>query len=515
MSLPKKLFRGSVAQTLMTLVNIAVGLFMLPFMVSQLGESLYGFWILIGGFTASLYLFDFGFATAVTRFMSRFISQGEEDAANRVINSALLIYTGLALLVLVATLTIAAVSKIWVEDPSNVDMVRLLVFLAGLGLVISFPFKAFAGIGAAYVRYDLMAWTRIAIKLITTAFTIIALLSGYKLIAVALVQLGGSIASDLATLLIAKYLFKPLRLKADFIDRETIRSLAGYSGWAFLLDLTKLIKGKADIFIIGGLLGTGPLTIYYVAVRLVEYSLDFLTKATGMTTPVFAGYQAREDYEGLRSKTVIFIRINLLLGAFAAYGLILLGEPLIRIWMGSEFNFHSAYEVLAIMIVGRIVAFVFAPLSNVLMAISKPRLLAYLSMFEAVVSLVLIYPALVFLEAGIAGAAVAIVLPFFVTRTLILPIIIQRQIDLHVSRLYRNLLKPVLLLIVSSVIANSILLDVLKASNFWSLLGSALIISALYWALMLPSLTKEEWAYIRKMLPDKLNRHSGKTREKG
>jgi O-antigen/teichoic acid export membrane protein len=512
MSLAKKLFRGSVAQTLMTLVNIGVGLFMLPFMIGHLGESLYGIWILIGGFTASLYLFDFGFATAVTRFMSRFISKGDDAAANRVINSALVIYTGLSLLVLAATLSIVWISPVWVENPANVEMVQLLIFLSGLSLAISFPFKAFAGIATAYVRYDLMAWTRIVIKLIATACTIAALLSGYKLVAVALIQFGGSLASDFAVVAIARYLFKPLRLKRSFIDRSTIRSLAGYSGWAFLIDVTNLLKGKADIFIIAALIGTGPLTVYYVAVRLVEYSLQFLSKATGMTTPVFAGYEAKKDYEGLRSKTILFVRINLLLGAYAAYTLVLLGEPLIRLWMGEEFQFQQAYQVLTIMIMGRIVSFTFAPLNSVLMAIAKPRLMAYLIMIEAAISLPLIYLALAVLEAGIAGAGAAMVLPMFFTRSVVLPLIIQRQIDLPLLRLYRSILTPILLLSLAVVLAQNLVLRFIPVDSLLTLIASTTAISIIYWGLLLLCLTREEWGYIGKMLPDAITGRLAKLR---
>ena len=513
MSLAKKLFRGSIAQTLMTLVNIGVGLFMLPFMISQLGESLYGIWILIGGFTASLYLFDFGFATAVTRFMSRFISQGDDAAANRVINSALVIYTGLSLLVLTATLCIVWVSPVWVENPGNVEMVQLLIFLSGLSLAISFPFKAFAGIATAYVRYDLMAWTRIVIKLVTTAFTIAALLSGYKLVAVAMIQFVGSLASDLAVVAIARYLFKPLRLNWGSIDKPTIRSLAGYSGWAFLIDVTNLLKSKADIFIIAALIGTGPLTVYYVALRLVEYTLQFLSKATGMTTPVFAGYQAKGDHEGLRSKTILFVRINLILGAYAAYTLVLLGEPLINLWMGEDFQFQQAYQVLAIMIVGRIVSFTFIPLNSVLMAIAQPRLMAYLIMIEAAISLPLVYLALAVFELGITGAAAAMVLPGFLTRTFVLPMIIQRQIELSLLRLYRSLITPILLLILATVLAQQLVLTLVVVDSLLTLLLSGAAISILYWGLLLLSLTREEWGFIRKMLPDSVTQRFVKRKD--
>ena len=63
-----------------------------------------------------------------------------------------------------------------------------------------------------------------------------------------MIQFGGSLLSDLAFLGIARYLFKPLRLERGFIDKKTIQSLASYSGWTFLIDVTNLLKSKADIF---------------------------------------------------------------------------------------------------------------------------------------------------------------------------------------------------------------------------------------------------------------------------
>ena len=286
MSLVKRLFRGSIAQTLHIVVTIGVGLFMLPFMVSQLGESMYGIWILIGGFTATLYLFDFGFATAVTRFMARYIQQEDTRKANQVINSSLIIYSGLAVVVMLASAVIAWVSPVWVENPDNVLLIRLLILIAGLQIALGFPFKAFAGIAAAYVRYDLTAWCRIVVKVLSTVCSVIALLHGYELLAISLVQLGASILTDIILISIAKYLHPAMRIRREFVDRETMRSLFNYSNWAFLIDITNLAKDKADIFLIGAYLGTSLLTTYYVAVRLVEYSLQFLTKATGMSTPV-------------------------------------------------------------------------------------------------------------------------------------------------------------------------------------------------------------------------------------
>jgi O-antigen/teichoic acid export membrane protein len=180
--------------------------------------------------------------------------------------------------------------------------------------------------------------------------------------------------------------------------------------------------------------------------------------------------------------------------------------------MGEEFQFQQAYQVLTILIVGRIVSFTFIPLNSLLMAIAKPRLVAHLVMIEAAISLPLIYLALAVLEAGIAGAAIAMVLPGFLTRTIVLPLIIQRQIELSVLRIYRNILTPILLLLLATVLAQNLVLKFITVDSLLTLIAIGTAISIVYWVLVLLCVTREEWGYIGKMLPDALIRRFAKWR---
>jgi len=504
MSLVKRLFRGSIAQTLHIVVTIGVGLFMLPFMVSQLGESMYGIWILIGGFTATLYLFDFGFATAVTRFMARYIQQEDTRKANQVINSSLIIYSGLAVVVMLASAVIAWVSPVWVENPDNVLLIRLLILIAGLQIALGFPFKAFAGIAAAYVRYDLTAWCRIVVKVLSTVCSVIALLHGYELLAISLVQLGASILTDIILISIAKYLHPAMRIRREFVDGETMRSLFNYSNWAFLIDITNLAKDKADIFLIGAYLGTSLLTTYYVAVRLVEYSLQFLTKATGMSTPVFAASQAKGDTVDLHDKIAVFLRINMILGGFALFGLILLGEPLIRLWMGAEFEYTTAYHTLVVLVSGRMLMFLTAPMGSVLMATSRHRLQAFLGIAETLTSASLIFLLIGVLDYGIVAAAIGVSAPLFIGRAFVMPFIVQREVGFTVNRAIKELGKPIVLIALSCIVASAMTRFLLPTGTLPEFLFTGLAITTVYWLFVLPSLSKREWGHLAQLLPGKL-----------
>ena len=297
-------------RTVQTLVNIVIGIFMLPFMISHLGEELYGIWILVGGFIATLHLMDFGFASAVTRFMVRNLTEKKYQSANEVISSAFVIYLVLGLLIALVTFFIAEISHIWVTDPLNVDMVYSVILIVGLALAVEFPFKSFAGVSIAYMRYDLNALSQILVKFLSTAITVWALFEGYDLIAVAWITLGSSILSNLIFYLIASHLFNEMSVSFNKVKYSKVKELAGFSFWAFLTDVSILLQKKLDIFMIGYFIGLSMLTVYYVSLRLVEYALTLLSKATGITMPVFTENFSNNDFEKLCDNVIIFIRIK-------------------------------------------------------------------------------------------------------------------------------------------------------------------------------------------------------------
>lgn len=492
-------------RTLQTLVNIVIGIFMLPFMISHLGEELYGIWILVGGFIASLHLMDFGFASAVTRFMVRNLTEKQYQSANEVISSAFIIYLVLGLLIALVTFFIAEISHIWVTNTSKIDMVYSVILIVGLALAIEFPFKSFAGVSVAYMRYDLNALSQIFVKFLSTGITVWALIEGYELIAVAWITLGSSILSNLIFYLIANHLFNEMSVSFSKVKYSRIKELAGFSFWAFLTDVSILLQKKLDIFMIGYFIGLSMLTVYYVSLRLVEYALTLLSKATGITMPVFTENFSNNDMEKLCDNVIIFIRVNFLLGCYAVVISFLFGESFINIWMGDEFDVTLAYYSLCILISGKVVLFIYGPLASVLMAVYRHQWLSYIGFAELLLSALFIFYAIGILDKGILGASVGIVAPLFLTRFFILPLIVQKEVGLSFSRIYKSLLVPVLYLTVATFICYQ-----LKSYYFGDdgVLENIILFSLasmIYWFCALGSLTKKEWQHLVNILPTKIS----------
>lgn len=436
----KRFVASSLARTLETVVAIITGLIMMPLMIRILGENLYGIWIVIGSIVGSLYLFDIGMSSSVTRYIAYALSQKDRRRASQVMSTAFAIYSALSLIIILTAIVIALCATFFVESPENTRLVQVLILIVGLNVAVEFPFKSYAGIAGYHLRQDLLSYSRIAFKVVSTLIIAWLLFEGYQLIAIALVQLASSFFSNLVFRFIAHYLEPEVRLQPRLIDKATVKEIFSFSAWAFIVDLSRLLKERGDVWMVAAFTTPALLTVYYVGVRLVEYSNQLLYKAFGFTLPLYTEAVAREDDAELARKVRMFLRLNTMVAGGLLIGAYLFGNDLIRLWMGSEFQSAEAYLVLVVLLSAKLLVFITAPYSNVLFAIAKHQYQAFVSATEAASSLILIPILIHLMERPLLAASIAIALPFLVTRPFIIPFLVSRHSSVPVTLLYQTVL---------------------------------------------------------------------------
>lgn len=435
----KLLARSSVLRIAQTLAMIAIGFLMMPFLIRTLGEGLYGLWIVIASLVGTYYLLDMGFSQAITRYVAQYIHQNNPQAASRVINTALIIYACLGLLVFLASIIAAQYgAEQFMKGSQHIGLAQVLLVIMGLSLALEFPAKSFPGIISAYLRYDIIAIIRL-VKTIVDALLIYVFLSkGYGLITMALITLVTGVISTFFYVYYANRLFSQVEYKKSLIDLSTFKDVFHFSKWVFVFEVNSTVRDKMDIWFIAFYQGSAALTVYYVAVRLTEYSIQFLAQATGFTNPIFTEYYAKNETEKLRRAVCIFIKINLMLGSVFLVGFSLLGESFIRLWMGSEFSYHQAWGCLVMLSLGRFAVHFSAPLQSLLMTVNRHKIGAWLSVAETFSSGVLLW--MLVPSYGIEGAAIAIALPISIGRLFVLPMLVSSIITLDfVSLAFRAL----------------------------------------------------------------------------
>src|SRR5437660_11020704 len=73
--------------------NVAVGIFLSPYILHRLGDSAFGIWVLIFSVTGYYGLFDLGIRSSVVRYVSKAKATNDPDYASRVVSTSLLAYS--------------------------------------------------------------------------------------------------------------------------------------------------------------------------------------------------------------------------------------------------------------------------------------------------------------------------------------------------------------------------------------------------------------------------------------
>jgi O-antigen/teichoic acid export membrane protein len=430
-----RLTAGAAMRAASTLVGAVVGLLMMPFLVSSLGEHWYGVWTTVGSFVGAYYLLDLGLSSAVTRFVTESLARDRFDAVNRYISTAFALYVGLAVALLAATAIATFAVPYFVEDSADTRTIRYLVFLSGASLAAGFPFKAYAGLVQAKLRYDLLAGWNALLILFLAGLTYVLIRNGSGVLGLAYVSMVGMLLSDAIFVLLSRRAVPEARLSLASVDRTIVGELFGFSIWSFIIQISGLIRVQIDPLVVGWLRGASAVTHYAVGARIAETAVGFLATSTNVVQPVLTTYFAKGETERLKEALILFTKVNASVAFFVVGMLLVLGEPFIRVWMGG--GYADSTLIMYALAVAYGLGFIVYPLDNSLYATRKHRFLAITNLVDAAVNLSLSF--LLGTYFGAVGVALGTLIPMVVTRYAIVVPYACRQTELTMRTYWRAL----------------------------------------------------------------------------
>ncbi len=448
MNTANKLLIGSITRTMLIGINMVIAFFMMPFIIKSIGDKWYGVWTVVGSMAGYYYLVDFGLASAVQRYIAKYLSKEDFDNANITVNTALIIFTFLGMILFIVTILLVLFAEFIVQNEGDLYIIKVVIFILGANLALEFPVKAFAGIVGAYVRYDLLSYARLFVLLLTSALIVYFLSIGYGIIALAIITFIGTQISNILFFLIARYLFKEMEIKINHCKKEKMVKLFKYSVWSFLISISEQLRFRIDSIVIAIVLNPVYVTHYFIGARLADYFREIIFRATDIVTPIFTRYHAREQYSQIREKLIFLTKINSILSLFIGGIIVIVGKAFITKWMGTEYL--DAYPVLFVLIIAMIFDIIQNPSKSVLYAVAKHRYFAIVNTLEGVFNL--IFSLILIHYYGILGVALATIIPLLIFKIFFVLYFTCKSIEMKVSTYAINLLPTFLFTIVYLVI---------------------------------------------------------------
>lgn len=422
-----------------TIVQVALGLVMAPFLISRLGDDMYGLWILMLSITESLGLLDLGVRSSVGRQLAFNRSKGDKRAANAVLNSALVVTLGVGLVVCIASVALAY----WfpttsIQSVAPTDTTRRAMVIVGLSFAAYSISSVFDGTLWALQRFDTLNIIDIPIQFLRAGLMYVVVANGYGIDALAITALISNVLTGIAKAVLSLRLDRDLELGLAYFNWIDLRGLFNYGSWNLATTLGAKLKTSIAPAIITSSVGVALITPYWVAIRLVAYAALAMQASTGVLTPIATALDAQQRRGHLQRLIVEGGKFCALLALFLTLWVILAGYYFIALWTGPRLAESSIFAT--ILIIGECLPMSQLAGQSVILATATHRVLAYWSIGEgligAALGIVLMRPM------GIAGLCLGMAIAAFVSRGVAILIYSCRQNNVGIAEYVSTALIP-------------------------------------------------------------------------
>lgn len=437
---------GAVISYASLFLNVATGLLFTPWMINSIGKENYGLYTLAMS-VISLFVFDFGLGSAITRFVSKYLSENRQDLVDKLLGLVFKLYLVGDLIVLIALTVIYFFLPSMYQGLTAAEMgdFRVVYLIAAFFCVISFPFIPLNGIISSYEKFIQLKSCDLIHKILVVVLMTICLLSGGGLFSLVIVN---SIAGIVVILLKLAVLGKG-RLQAiewRFWDKALLKAVFSFSIWVTVIQLAQRCIFNLAPSILAYYSNAASVSILGIAICLEGYTFTFANAINGMFLPKVSRMIANNNRNDILRLMTRVGRLQIYIIGLICVGFICTGKDFIQAWLGDGFS--EVYPCALLIILPSFLQLPQEIGSTTIVAEGKVKHQAYAFLVMAAVNILLAFPLTKIY--GIYGLCFSIMVAYLV-RTFLMDVIIYKELKLNVFRFFRDSYLKILPSIIISI----------------------------------------------------------------
>lgn len=460
---PKKIAVDTIYNLLGLLSPLLFAVFLLPFIISSLGNEKFGLlslcWVFIGYFS----LFDFGIGRALTKVVSEKIAtKHHENIAGIFWTSMLLIFS----ISVIGSVVVWLLNKFLVFQLFNISArytqeASKTFYLLAIAIPIVTTNSALRGFLEAYHEFGKINVLRSFLGILMFLGPVITLFFSDKLYVIVFVLICIRIIFWTIYLLFCFKRF-PALIQSFRTDKKSISYLLRLSSWMTVSNFISPLMTYIDRFLIATIISVTAVTFYSTPYEVITRFLVFATGICGVLFPSFsASFVDNKDIsrkmylKGVKYISLLLFPIIFISILYASQGL--------NIWLGKDFAIKSGL-ILQLIAFGVFFNSIAQIPFTFLQGIGKPDITAKIHLIELPLYMVAIFLALK--NYGINGAAAVWSL------RVVLDAILLFIMSLPFLGIGRKILTKLVLseLLLSSVLCVSFFIKVLELKIIFSII---------------------------------------------
>ena len=375
-----------------------------PFLVHKLGLPQYGIWMLVTAILGSMGTLSTGFGDATVKYVSAYRGQNNAAGVERTIRATLTINAFLGGLfgLLVWAAAPYAVDHIFKIEPgfhqASLQAIRIGAVILALRSIES----VFVSTLRAFERYGPPVKLNVFLRAMVVVSAAVLAGMGRGVAPIMLATLFWSATIVVLQAFAARQVVGPLNLFPTF-EKGAVAEVLSFGCFSWLQALAGIVFNYADRFLVAAMLGTAPLAIYVLCLQAAQPIHGLAAAAFNFVFPHISSRHEAGEIQGPRRVFRLALLTSIALSVSLAAPLVLVGKPLLTLWMGPEFAARS-YVVLAILAVAHLILAINIVPHYTLLALGNVRFVSIVNIAGGILSLVAVV--LLVPRFGLAGAAI-------------------------------------------------------------------------------------------------------------
>lgn len=420
------------------LCDVAVAIFLTPFIIHSLGLALYGVWSFVNSIIGAMGIADFGIRGSTQRFINQAIAHSDDDELNEVVSTATTFLTLISLFLIAVSLLLGAYfTDLFPKTPRELEDIMVIVTpLLALNLSITFITSVHENILMSIERFEVVNGIRITSLFLRTALVVWMLLDGYGFLGLIAASLAASVYSLAVSVFYSFLLHRPLHISRRYISRQRFSQMWRYGIAVFVVRTADNSVLQADQLIIMVFLGPREIGIYSIAVMLITYVQKLVYQITVTWIPSVLKSASVHDFGGLRSIFYSNARLALMLGTLCYVGLIVYSDTFILLWLGSEYT--EAYLLTVVIAAAELVSLLASTSRMTMFGLDKMRTAIVLALAYTLSNIALSVFFVAALDMGLIGIVFGTLLSAVTVRGIIYPVVTSRLIKVDIFHYFRT-----------------------------------------------------------------------------
>lgn len=438
----RRAMRNTFSNVLGQVLVLGFGFILTPFIMRELGATLYGLWVLINSLVAYSVLLDLGIATAVIKYVAEFRARGEHAELQRLVSTALVLYLlmgGLAVLLSIALASFF--TRIFQVPAEHYEMVHSMILLMGLATGIAIPCSTTNAVLRGLQRFDQANMIAISGSLLNMAGWALVLLLGGGLNAMVAVSIPISLIMQIPSIHMIHANAPQLRITLRHATRRLTRTVFAYSWVLFIGQISEQLQNKTDEIVIGAALPVSMVTPYSLGRRLSEVSRMFAYQFVKILLPLSSELHANSDHARLQAVFLTSSRIALASFIPVALCICVMAGSILTLWVGAQFA--DASIIVVILTLASFFSMVNMPATSILQGMARHRLLFLISITTGIANLLL--SMLLVRPFGVVGVAIGTFIPAAIESVVFLLPYCNRVLGVSFRRMAREVYVPAFL----------------------------------------------------------------------